>query len=125
MVALAILSLFLLPERIFALTSRIPARARMSRTALPAILPLLGAGIIITIALEYFEKTWWGMDIVLVRGTVMRFLLAARIALSMAKAVSKPLPVPIPTKPRRLPIAKTMLILNLFPPEVTRVTRLT
>src|SRR3989344_449454 len=52
------------------------------------------------------------------------FFFAERIALSIADAVSGPLPVPTPTEPRRFPRIIATLKLKRLPPEDTRATRL-
>src|SRR3989338_9371949 len=122
--ALAMFNLFLDTDIIFAETSFMPASSITFLAALPAIVPLKGAGRIIIRALEYLASTSWGIDIDFVKLTLIIFFLAFLTALSMASAVSPALPMPTPTEPFLFPAIRATLKLNLLPPETTLATLL-
>src|SRR3989344_8400621 len=99
-VAFALLILFLVRDKILAVTFLIPANSKITRAELPATKPFPAeAGRKSTLAAPYFPMDSQGRELFPVIGTLIKFFLAILTALSMARVVSAPLPTPTPTRP--------------------------
>src|SRR3989338_900387 len=97
--ARALLTGFLLRERSLAVTSETPASASAVRTDEPATSPRPGEGRISTRDAQYLASTLCARLRVFVRFKLIMARFAARVAFSIACAVSAALPKPTPTRP--------------------------
>src|SRR3989344_7441734 len=113
--ARALLTGFLLRERSFAVTSDTPPSSRTVLTDEPATRPLPGLGRISTRDAQNFAATLCRMLRFLERLMVIMARFAARVAFSMASAVSAALPKPTPTRPFLSPSTRAALKLKRRP----------
>src|SRR6185312_11192502 len=103
--------------------SVIPASSSTGRIDEPATKPRPFAGIKDTTDAVYLAEVSYGIELFLVKGTVIMFFLALRTALSIASVVSPALPKPTPTLPFLLPMMMATLNEKRRPPATTRATR--
>ena len=121
-VALATLTWVFAP-RDLATISLIPASSNTARAAPPAMIPRPSlAGFTKTTALPTLASASWGIVLPWLSATLHTFLLAACKAFLIASGTSLAFPLPIPTKPLRLPTATVAQKRKCLPPEVTFVT---
>src|SRR6185436_4209656 len=106
------------------LTSRTPTACITARTAPPAITPVPSdAGLTMTRPAPNLPINWCGR-VFLIKGTRIRFFLAASMAFLIASGTSRALPVPKPTWPPSSPTTTRAANDIFLPPFTTLVTRL-
>src|SRR3989344_9010964 len=110
--ARALFTGFLLRERSLAVTSLTPASSSTVRTDEPATNPLPGLGRISTREAQNFASTLRERLRFLVRFRLIMLRFAARVAFSIACAVSAALPSPTPTRPFLSPRTRATLKLK-------------